>query len=165
MVAGNRGAVDKVIQIERTHPIGKARRKTREPNLVLPPCPGSGFGRLVPYVSRDEAIEISLQAERQVQHGVVARQQVGEEHRIGPGFSLGSDVVRIEEGSSELKKRVAGKPAAVKAVVKKAKAVRKAAAKTTAKTTKKATATKKAVVRKATGVARKARASVAQAAA
>jgi len=74
-------------------------------------------------------------------------------------------VVRIEEGSSELKKRVAGKPAAVKAVVKKAKAVRKTAAKTVAKTTKKAAATKKAVVRKATGAARKARATVAQAAA
>ena len=73
-------------------------------------------------------------------------------------------VVRIEEGSSQLAKRVAGKPAVVKAAVKKAKTVKKAVAKTTkqasAKTVKQATAVKKAVVRK-TGVAtRKARAAV-----
>jgi hypothetical protein len=78
-------------------------------------------------------------------------------------------VVRIEEGSSQLAKRVAGKPAVVKAAVKKAKTVKKAVAKTTkqatAKTVKQATAVKKAVVRK-TGVAtRKARAAVRKAAA
>jgi len=70
-------------------------------------------------------------------------------------------VVRIEEGSSQLAKKVAGKPAVVKAVAKKAKAVKK----TVAKTVKKAPAAKKAVVRKATVAARKTRAAVAQAAA
>ena len=70
-------------------------------------------------------------------------------------------VVRIEEGSSQLAKKVAGKPAVVKAAAKKAKAVKK----TVAKTVKKAPAAKKAVVRKATVAARKTRAAVAQAAA
>jgi hypothetical protein len=70
-------------------------------------------------------------------------------------------VVRIEEGSSQLAKRVAGKPAIVKAATKKAKSVKKAAA----KTVKKATATKKAVVRKASVAVRKTRAAVANAAA
>jgi len=75
-------------------------------------------------------------------------------------------VVRIEEGSSQLAKRVAGKrvagkPAAVKAAAKKAKTVKKAVA----KTVKKATATKKAVVRKTTVAARKTRAAVSKAAA
>lgn len=70
-------------------------------------------------------------------------------------------VVRIEEGSSQLVKRVSGKPAAVKAVATKAKTVKKAVA----KTAKKAAATKKAAVRKTTTVARKARAAVAEAAA
>ena len=67
-------------------------------------------------------------------------------------------VVRIEEGSSQLAKKVAGKPAVVKAAAKKAKTVKKAVAK-------KAVATKKTVVRKATVAARKTRAAVAQAAA
>jgi hypothetical protein len=70
-------------------------------------------------------------------------------------------VVRIEEGSSQLVKRVAGKPAVVKAVAQKAKTVKKAVA----KSAKKATATRKAVVRKTTAVARKARAAVNKAAA
>ena len=70
-------------------------------------------------------------------------------------------VVRIEEGSSQLAKRVAGKPAIVKAAAKKAKTVKKAVA----KTVKKATATKKAVARKATVAVRKTRAAVAKAAA
>ena len=67
-------------------------------------------------------------------------------------------VVRIEEGSSQLAKKVAGKPAVVKAAAKKAKTVKKAVAK-------KAVATKKTVVRTATVAARKTRAAVAQAAA
>jgi len=70
-------------------------------------------------------------------------------------------VVRIEEGSSQLAKKVAGKPAVVKAAAKKAKTVKKAVA----KTAKKAVATKKTVVRKATVAARKPRAAVAKAAA
>jgi hypothetical protein len=70
-------------------------------------------------------------------------------------------VVRIEEGSSQLAKRVAGKPAVVKAAAKKAKTVKKAVA----KTVKKAAATKKAVVRKTTVAARKTRAAVSKAAA
>ncbi|MCU0964413.1 MAG: hypothetical protein MUF08_04970 [Burkholderiaceae bacterium] len=70
-------------------------------------------------------------------------------------------VVRIEEGSSQLVKKVAGKPAVVKAVAKKAKTAKKAVA----KTVKKATATKKAVVRKTTVVARKTGAAVRKAAA
>lgn len=79
-----------------------------------------------------------------------------------PAATAVSEVVeRIEEGSSQLVKRVAGQPAVVKAAVKQVKAVRKAAA----KTAKKATATKKAVVRKAGATVRKARAAVAQAAA
>ena len=65
-------------------------------------------------------------------------------------------VVRIEEGSSQLAKKVAGKPAVVKAAAKKAKTVKKAVA----KTVRKATATKKAVVRKSTVAARKTRAAV-----
>jgi len=70
-------------------------------------------------------------------------------------------VVRIEEGSSQLAKKVAGKPAVVKAAAKKAKTVKKAVA----KTAKKVTATQKTVVRKATVAARKTRAAVARAAA
>lgn len=70
-------------------------------------------------------------------------------------------VVRIEEGSSQLAKKVAGKPVIVKAAAKKAKTVKKAVA----KTAKKATATKKAVVRKTTVAARKTRAAVSKAAA
>ncbi len=79
-----------------------------------------------------------------------------------PAATAMSEVVeRIEEGSNQLAKRVAGEPAVVKAVAKKAKTVKKAVA----KTAKKAAATKKAVVRKTATVARKARAAVAQAAA
>ncbi len=79
-----------------------------------------------------------------------------------PAATAMSEVVeRIEEGSSQLAKRVAGEPAVVKAVAKKAKTVKKAVA----KTAKQAAATKKAVVRKTTTVARKARAAVAEAAA
>jgi hypothetical protein len=74
-------------------------------------------------------------------------------------------VVRIEEGSSQLAQRVAGKPAVVKAVAKRAKTVKKAVAKTARSTAKKAAATKKTVARKATATARKTRAAVAQAAA
>jgi hypothetical protein len=70
-------------------------------------------------------------------------------------------VVRIEEGSSQLAKRVAGKPAVVKAAAKKAKTVKKAVA----KTVKKAAATKKTVVRKATVAARKTRTAASKAAA
>ena len=78
-----------------------------------------------------------------------------------PAATAVSGVVeRLEEGSSQLVKRVAGKPAVVKAAVKKAKAVRKTAAKTATKTARKATATKKAVVRKAATTARKTRAAV-----
>jgi hypothetical protein len=70
-------------------------------------------------------------------------------------------VVRIEEGSSQLAKRVAGKPAVVKAAAKKAKTVKKAVT----KTVKKAAATKKTVVRKATVAARKTRTAASKAAA
>jgi hypothetical protein len=73
---------------------------------------------------------------------------------------MGGVVVRIEEGSSQLAKRVAGKPAVVKAAAKKAKSVKKAVA----KSVKQATATKKAVARKTGVVARKTRAAVAKAA-
>ena len=69
-------------------------------------------------------------------------------------------VVRFEEGSSQLVKKVAGQPAVVKAAKKPVKAVRK----TAAKTAKKAVATQKAVVRKAGTAARKARVAVAKAA-
>ena len=78
-------------------------------------------------------------------------------------------VVRIEEGSSQLAKRVAGKPTVAKAVVKKAKTVKKTVAKTakqaTAKVVKQTTAAKKAVVRKTSVAARKTRAAVSKAAA
>jgi hypothetical protein len=70
-------------------------------------------------------------------------------------------VVRIEEGSSQLAKRVAGKPAVVKAAAKKAKTVKKVVA----KTVKRAAATKKTVVRKATVAARKTRTAASKAAA
>jgi hypothetical protein len=79
-----------------------------------------------------------------------------------PAAEAVSQVVeRIEEGSSQLAKKVAGKPAVVKAAAKKAKSVKKVVA----KTAKKAVATKKTVVRKATTATRKTRAAVAQAAA
>jgi hypothetical protein len=79
-----------------------------------------------------------------------------------PAATAMSEVVeRIEEGSSQLAKKVAGKPAVVKAAAKQAKTVKKAVA----KTVKKATATKKAVVRKTNVVARKTRAAVRKAAA
>jgi hypothetical protein len=68
-------------------------------------------------------------------------------------------VVRIEEGSSQLAKKVAGKAAVVKAVTRKTKTVKKAVA----KTVKKAAATKKAAVRKTTVAARKTRAAVTKA--
>ncbi len=68
-------------------------------------------------------------------------------------------VVRFEEGSSQLVKKVAGQPAVVKAAKKPVKAVRK----TAAKTAKKAVATQKAVVRKAGTAARKVRAAAAKA--
>lgn len=77
-----------------------------------------------------------------------------------PAVTAMSEVVeRIEEGSSQLVKRVSGETA----VVKKARAVKKAVAKTTKSSAKKAVATKKAVVRKATTTARKTRAAVAEA--
>ena len=79
-----------------------------------------------------------------------------------PAATAMSEVVeRIEEGSSQLAKRVAGAPAVVKTVARKAKTVKKAVA----KTAKKAAATKKTVVRKTATVARKARTAAAQAAA
>jgi hypothetical protein len=68
-------------------------------------------------------------------------------------------VVRIEEGSSQLAKRVAGKPAIVKAAAAKTKTVKKVVA----KSAKKAVTAKKAVVRKASTVARKTRAAVKEA--
>jgi hypothetical protein len=70
-------------------------------------------------------------------------------------------VVRIEEGSSKLAKKVAGKSVIAKAAAKQTKTVKKAVA----KTVKKATVAKKAVVRKTTAVARKARTAVKKAAA
>ena len=70
-------------------------------------------------------------------------------------------VVRIEEGSSQLAKKVAGKPAIVKAAASKAKTAKKAVA----KSVKKVATAKKAVVRKATAVARKGSAAVKKAAA
>ena len=77
-----------------------------------------------------------------------------------PAVTAMSEVVeRIEEGSSQLVKRVSGETA----VVKKARAVKNAVAKTTKSSAKKAVATKKAVVRKATTTARKTRAAVAEA--
>jgi hypothetical protein len=65
-------------------------------------------------------------------------------------------VVRIEEGSSQLVKRVSGKSVVAKAAAKQTKTVKKAVA----KTVKKATTAKKAVVSKTTAVARKTRAAV-----
>jgi hypothetical protein len=79
-----------------------------------------------------------------------------------PAATAMSEVVeRIEEGSSQLANKVAGKPAIVKAAAKQAKTVKKAVA----KTVKKAAATKKAVVRKTTVAARKTGAAVRKAAA
>lgn len=81
-----------------------------------------------------------------------------------PAATAMSEVVeRIEEGSSQLVKRVSGEAAVVKAVAKKAKTVKKAAVKTAKAGVKKAAATKKTVVRKATTTARKTRAAVAKA--
>jgi hypothetical protein len=77
-----------------------------------------------------------------------------------PAATAYSEVVgRIEEGSSQLAKKVAGKPAVVRAATAKAKTVKKAVA----KGVKKVSASKKAVVRKATAVARKASAAAKQA--
>jgi hypothetical protein len=77
-----------------------------------------------------------------------------------PAATAMSEVVeRIEEGSSQLAKRVAGKPAVVKAAAAKAKTVKKAVA----KSAKKAATAKKAVVRKASTAARKTRAAVKEA--
>ena len=74
-----------------------------------------------------------------------------------PAAKVVSDVVvRIEEGSNQLAKKVAGKSVIAKTVAKQTKTVKKAVA----KTVKKATATKKAVVRKTTVAARKTRAAV-----
>ena len=68
-----------------------------------------------------------------------------------PAAEVASRVAtRIEEGSSQLLERVAGKPAVVKsAVAKKARAVKR----TAAKTAKKATAVKRTAVRKARAAA------------
>jgi hypothetical protein len=71
-----------------------------------------------------------------------------------PAATAMSEVVeRIEEGSSQLAKRVAGKPAIVKAAVAKKKAVKKAVA----KSAKKVATAKKVVVRKASTAVRKTR--------
>jgi len=79
-----------------------------------------------------------------------------------PAAKVVSDVVvHIEEGTSQLAKKVAGKSVVAKAVAKQTKTVKKSVA----KTVKKATATKKTVVRKATVAARKTRATVSKAAA
>ena len=94
--------------------------------------------------------------------------------------ALSQVIERIEQGSSQLAKRVAGKSAAAKAVAKKAKAVKKTVKKPVKKTATQAAkattqaatqvaspaaqpaqATRKTVVRKTTAVARKARAAVA----
>ena len=77
-----------------------------------------------------------------------------------PVANVVSQVVeRIEQGSSQLAKKVAGKPAIVKAATKKAKTVKKAVA----KTVKRAAATQKTVVRKANVAVRKTRAAAAKA--
>ncbi|HMO47166.1 MAG TPA: hypothetical protein PKB14_14175 [Rubrivivax sp.] len=81
-----------------------------------------------------------------------------------PAATAMSEVVeRIEEGSNQLVKRVAGEPAVVKAVAKKAKTVKKAAVKTAKDSAKKAAASKKTVVRKAAATARKTRTAAAKA--
>ena len=78
-------------------------------------------------------------------------------------------VAKIEAGSGQLAKKVAGKPAVVRVATRQARTVKKAVAKTvkraTTKTVKQATATKKAVVRKTSVAARKTRAAVSKAAA
>jgi hypothetical protein len=77
-----------------------------------------------------------------------------------PAAQAVSDVVgRLEEGSSQLAKKVAGKPAVVKAAARQTKAVKKVVA----KASKKATAAKKAVTKKTGTAARKTRAAVARA--
>jgi hypothetical protein len=77
-----------------------------------------------------------------------------------PAAQAVSEVVgRLEEGSSQLAKKVAGKPAVVKAAARQTKAVKKVVA----KASKKAVTAKKAVAKKTRTVARKARATVAQA--
>jgi hypothetical protein len=68
-------------------------------------------------------------------------------------------VVRIEEGSSQLVKRVTGKSVVVKTAAKQAKAAKKVVA----KTVKKVGAAKTAMVRKTTAVARKTRTAAAKA--
>jgi hypothetical protein len=77
-----------------------------------------------------------------------------------PAAQAVSDVVgRLEEGSSQLAKKVAGKPAVVKAAARQTKVVKKVVA----KASKKATAAKKAVTKKTGAAARKTRATVARA--
>jgi hypothetical protein len=77
-----------------------------------------------------------------------------------PAVQAVSEVVgRLEEGSSQLAKKVAGKPVLVKAAARQTKAVKKVVA----KASKKATTAKKAAVKKTRTVARKTRAAVAQA--
>lgn len=73
--------------------------------------------------------------------------------------AVGDVVVRIEEGSSQLVKRVSGESVVVKAAAKQARAVKKVVA----KTVKKAGAAKNAVVRKTAVVARKTRTAAAKA--
>lgn len=68
-------------------------------------------------------------------------------------------VGRLEEGSSQLAKKVAGKPAVVKAAARQTKAVKKVVA----QASKKAATAKKTVAKKTRTVARKARAAVAKA--
>jgi hypothetical protein len=65
---------------------------------------------------------------------------------------IGQVATRIEEGSTMLVKRVAGKPAVVKAATTKARTVKKAAA----RTVKKAAATQRTAVRKVRAVAKRA---------
>ena len=77
-----------------------------------------------------------------------------------PAAQAVSEVVgRLEEGSSQLAKKVAGKPAVVKAAARQTKAVKKVVA----KASKKATAAKKAVTKKTATAVRKTRATVARA--
>lgn len=74
-----------------------------------------------------------------------------------PAATAMSEVVfRIEQGTGELAKKAAGKPAVVKAAARKARVAKKATVKAKAKTTAKAAGAKRKVVRKTRAVARKA---------
>lgn len=120
----------------------------------------SAIGSAVELANKG-VVSIAANAERFDQATKLGALEMLNRVALPAASAISQVVVKIEKGSSQLAKKVAGKPVVVKAAAKKAKAVKKVVA----KSVKKATTAKKAVVSKTTVVARKTRTAVKKAAA